>query len=230
MGELYRRGLLRGAPHAKVPSAKSIDEHFPAAFAATWKEWPLYGRDAGVSSFDWWRAVGSRAVASSALSGDKGAFEAGFAEVYALFQTAEAYTLYPDVRPFLEWVRGRPGVQVCVLSNTAESYRDSILPALGLADLIDFGVYARVDGVMKPDKEAFRLVAERAGVEMDEVLHVGNEEAQDAIGATSAGCRAILLDRDGQARPAAGVLKARSLADVRQWLEMRQALAGPAGG
>jgi len=226
LGTLYHRGFARGAPGVEVPSPQDIDARFPAAFSAVQREWPLYGRTAGVSSFDWWRAVARRAVEGSALAEEPEAFERGFAEVYRIFQTAEAYRVCDGVMPFLRWARQLPGLRICVISNSTGSYRDAVLPALGLDRYLDFGVYSKLVGLEKPDPAIFRLAAQLAGARPCEVLHVGKGARKDAAGARAAGCQALLLDRTGSAGPLPpGVDRVRSFDDVRRWLEARSAVA-----
>lgn len=224
IGTLYHRGFRRGAPGIDVPSPGAIDAQFPLAFAEVQRKWPLLGWADAVPSHDWWRAVARLAVAGSPLAEDAEAFDAGFAEVYRLFQTREAYRLHADAVPLLRWAHRVPGLRVCVISNSTESYRDAILPALGLDTYIDFGVYSKLVGVEKPDPAIFCAAARLAGVKPAEVLHVGDHARKDAGGAHAAGCQALLLDRAGTSHPPSGVDKVRSLADVRCWLETRRAL------
>ena len=68
-------------------------------------------------------------------------FDAAFAAVWELFASAEAYEQFEDGRRLLAWARSeRPGLQVCAISNVHEVYRDAVLPRLGLAEYLDFGL------------------------------------------------------------------------------------------
>eukprot|EP00927_Polykrikos_kofoidii_P041310 TRINITY_DN35221_c0_g1_i1.p1 TRINITY_DN35221_c0_g1~~TRINITY_DN35221_c0_g1_i1.p1 ORF type:complete len:274 (-),score=39.20 TRINITY_DN35221_c0_g1_i1:215-1036(-) len=226
LGTLYNLGFTRAAATSgrnvgDVPRAKCIDARFPAAFRQVNGQWPLFGYHHGVASYDWWKAVAALAVEGSNMSTDRQAFDSGFDEVYRLFQTSEAYKLYADTKPFLRWTKSLRDVQVCALSNVTESYRDAILPELGLDAFVDFGVYSKIVGFSKPDPRSFSLVAERAGVHLSEVLHIGDDAAKDCVGAKTAGCQTLLLDRDGTRRVPAGVDVVRDLAEARQWLEAR---------
>ena len=156
-----------------VPTAAELDARFPAAFKSASRQWPLFGHKA-ISSFTFWREVAGKLVEDTALAQDDEAFDKGFKEIYALFQTEEAYKAYPDALPLLRWARSVEGLKVCVLSNATESYEQNVLPALGMAEYIDFCVISKVEGVEKPDKAIFQVAARRADVELEHVLHVGN--------------------------------------------------------
>ena len=62
---------------------------------------------------------------------DEETFEKIFRRIYASFGSSAPYTVFPDSKPFLRWLRGK-GLKVGVVSNAEYRYRDVILPALGL--------------------------------------------------------------------------------------------------
>jgi phosphoglycolate phosphatase-like HAD superfamily hydrolase len=62
---------------------------------------------------------------------DDGTFERIFRRIYATFGSSAPYSVFPDARPFLRWLRGR-GLAVGIVSNAEYRYRDVVLPALGL--------------------------------------------------------------------------------------------------
>ena len=223
IGTLYHRGITRGLAgefDVAVPSAAEIDACFGAAFKQVDSRWPNFGADDDIEAFAWFEAVARAALAGTPLAADDAAFDAAFAAVWELFASAEAYEQFEDGRRLLAWARSeRPGLQVCAISNVHEVYRDAVLPRLGLAEYLDFGLYSRVEGVAKPDRALFDRAAARAGVDPSEVLHVGDHPIKDAAGARDAGCRALLLDRAGTLAPPDGVESISSLDDVRRWLE-----------
>ena len=98
-----------------------------------------------------------------------------------------------------------------IISNADERYGDAILPMLDLSDHLDFTVFARDVGAMKPDQRIFDVTLEKANIarevlygadsapiEFMDVLHVGNSFSKDFVGARDAGMRAVLLDRFGR--------------------------------
>ena len=62
---------------------------------------------------------------------DDDTFERIFRRIYATFGSSAPYTVFPDARRFLRWLRGS-GLVVGVVSNAESRYRDVVLPALGL--------------------------------------------------------------------------------------------------
>ena len=125
-----------------------------------------------------------------------------------------------------------------IISNADERYGDAILPMLDLSDHLDFTVFARDVGAMKPDQRIFDATlhkanvarevlygADTAPIEFMDVLHVGNSFSKDFVGARDAGMRAVLLDRFGRDAPdeessegkewrAAGAAVVHDLSDV----------------
>lgn len=62
---------------------------------------------------------------------DEETFEKVFRRIYSTFGSSAPYTIFPDSKPFLNWLRGK-GVLVEIVSNAEYRYPDVILPALGL--------------------------------------------------------------------------------------------------
>jgi putative hydrolase of the HAD superfamily len=71
--------------------------------------------------------------------------------------------------------------------------------------------------IEKPVSQAFRILADRLGVEPGEVLFIGDDPVRDIAGATSAGMIACQLLRPGRQR-SSGVPVIDSLAEVPQLL------------
>ena len=112
---------------------------------------------------------------------------------------------YPDARPALEAARAA-GLHIGVLSNFSLASLEASLAATGLGDLIDVACAATVIGVAKPAPEAYRIVAERLGVQPEECLFFDDEE-MCVIGAREVGMTAYRVDRKRQAHDlAAGIV------------------------
>ena len=62
---------------------------------------------------------------------DDATFERIFGQIYAAFGSPAPYSVFPDARPFLRWLRGE-GIMAGVVTNADCRYRDVVLPALGL--------------------------------------------------------------------------------------------------
>jgi HAD superfamily hydrolase (TIGR01509 family) len=101
---------------------------------------------------------------------------------------------YDDVRPALERLRAR--YPLFALSNG-----NADLGRCGLADFFSGHVTARAAGFAKPDARIFARVAQLAGVEPAQVLHIGDDPLLDVVGATQAGMQAAWLNRALRAWP-----------------------------
>jgi FMN hydrolase / 5-amino-6-(5-phospho-D-ribitylamino)uracil phosphatase len=75
------------------------------------------------------------------------------------------------------------------------------LHLVGLDRFFKAAVSAKTVGVAKPDRRIFQAAADAAGVQMHEVLHVGDDIALDAVGALEAGMQAVWLNRQSKIWP-----------------------------
>ena len=96
---------------------------------------------------------------------------------------------YEDVVPMLDALG--PSFKLGLLSN-GNNYPEYF----GLADRFDFAVYAQDIGIEKPDPRPFQIAAQRAGCNLDQLLHVGDSLETDVAGAQAVGVRAVWLNRD----------------------------------
>ena len=97
-----------------------------------------------------------------------------------------------DVRPALERLRAT-GRRMVVVSN-ANGLIHRLFQRLDLARYFDVICDSCVEGVEKPDPRFFRIALERAGVQAETTVHVGDLYHVDVVGARAAGIRALLLD------------------------------------
>lgn len=104
-------------------------------------------------------------------------------------------TAYPDAVPALGALRDR-GLRLIAVSNWDCSL-PGVLERCGLDGLLDGTVTSAEAGAPKPDPAIFIAALELAGCEPDEALHVGDTFDEDVAGATAAGIRPLLIDREG---------------------------------
>ena len=103
--------------------------------------------------------------------------------------------LYPDVLDALENLFSR--FTVVALTNG-----NSNLERIGIRHLFH-GVVTAVDaGAAKPDKRIFDVAVKQAGVQAEEILHVGDHPETDIDGARQAGMRTAWINRNGEQWPA----------------------------
>lgn len=138
-------------------------------------------------------------------------------EAFAVFYRARnEVVLFDDVRPALEWLRGR--FRLFAVSNG-----NADLSAIGLAGHFELALTAREAGVLKPDPRIFALLLERAGLGPRDALHVGDDVLADVEGARRAGITPVWLNRAGGCWP---VGSAPAPVTVRTLLELPRLLGG----
>lgn len=119
-------------------------------------------------------------------------YDADFPDVaYAEFQRwRNDVTLFDDVIPGLE--RLKEGYIVLAVTNGNAS-----LEHIGIGRYFDGCVSAARAGAAKPSAAIFHAAVTEAGVESDEVLHVGDHPELDVAGAADAGLRTAWMNRAG---------------------------------
>jgi len=123
-----------------------------------------------------------------------------------------AFDVYPDVRPILEYLRGR-GVGLAVISNWHCGLAHFVAD-LGLASYFDHVIGSADCGFAKPDPRIFARASTLLGVSPAHILHVGDSYEADYMGGRDAGFHVTLLDRGAEEHPQAESV-VRRLADLR---------------
>ncbi len=85
------------------------------------------------------------------------------------------------------------GYMLGVISNWDESLKQGCND-FGLAEYLDVILASQAVGIAKPDPRLFEAAVDKAGVQAEEALYVGDVYYTDAIGASRAGLTPILLD------------------------------------
>jgi FMN hydrolase / 5-amino-6-(5-phospho-D-ribitylamino)uracil phosphatase len=124
---------------------------------------------------------------------DIGLAEAAYEVFYAARNQVE---YYPDSLPALARISAR--VPVAALTNG-----NADLDRIGVAGHFRFQLGSREHGAAKPDASIFHAACTRLDVQPAEVLHVGDHDELDVLGAMRAGLRGCWLNRsdaDGSRR------------------------------
>lgn len=110
------------------------------------------------------------------------------------FAGATAWRLADGALACVQGLRAA-GLRVAVLSNWDRRLHGT-LAELGIAGELD-AVLASADlGGEKPEPRVFELAAARLGVAVNELVHVGDDDADDVAGAMGAGAMALHIVRD----------------------------------
>ncbi|UZN03836.1 HAD family hydrolase [Cellulomonas sp. S1-8] len=172
----------------------------------------LAGVERGVVAHEWWRRFGeaNRAAHGDAFRLQRDLSHETLAETMRHFDVrddAEALCrpqfafwrrppVFADSLPFLQQV----GVPVCVVSNID---RADVRAALDLHHLpVDAVVTSEDARAYKPRPEPFELALSALGLQVDEVLHVGDSPSADVGGAQVLGMATAWINRKGRRAPA----------------------------
>lgn len=140
----------------------------------------------------WWRTLVQRVVEKAGSVDD---FDSFFRDLYAVYKGAEAWKPYREAASVLCLLRSSR-FKLGLISNF-DSRIEEILVALNLSIWFDSVVFSSRTGVSKPHPGIFERSLAELQVEPHEALHVGDSYDRDYRGATAAGMRALLLDREG---------------------------------
>ncbi len=94
--------------------------------------------------------------------------------------------LYPGALDMIEALQ-EAGVVVALLSNAQACYTRPELEMTGLANVLDDVIISSEEKIRKPARDLYMLALDREFVIAKNALMVGNDEANDIIGANSAG-------------------------------------------
>ena len=128
---------------------------------------------------------------------DLGIEDEGLAgRLLATFSSTSSYALFDDALPTLRALE-EEGYRLGLISNF-ESWLENLLVELEVGDTFDVSVISGVEGVEKPDVRIYELALERAAVDPERAVHVGDSMSNDIEPARRAGMRTVLLDRAGR--------------------------------
>lgn len=103
--------------------------------------------------------------------------------------------LYPHVVDVLEELHQDYSLAV-ITNGNADVYH----PYVGLGQYFDFAVRADQVGIAKPSVDLFSFAAKSAGVDLTQLIHIGDHPIDDVFGASNAGARSVWFNRHGAQR------------------------------
>ena len=109
---------------------------------------------------------------------------------------------------------GARGVKVAVLSNS-EGRLAELFDEIGWGARFDTVVDSGREGVEKPDPRIFAIAAARLGVDVRDLIHIGDSKPADVDGAIATGARAIWFGRAAAGEGDARIAIATDAAGVR---------------
>jgi REG-2-like HAD superfamily hydrolase len=135
-----------------------------------------------------WRKFWAHVVATSTACESAALVD----ELFEHYARADAWRLTEGTIACIDTLR-RAGVRVGVISNWDTRLRP-LLDELGVLSRLDALVVSGEVGFEKPDSRIFAHAAAALGVDIDALLHVGDDARADVAGARAAGAAALHID------------------------------------
>lgn len=131
----------------------------------------------------------------AAFGEELGTDEAARRENRRMAAMRQAWGLFDDVRPCLDWLRAS-GLRLAVITNAPSRYQREKIAAVGLAEAFDTLIISAETGYAKPDPRIFHAACRELDLSPEEVVHVGDKLDTDALGAARAGLHGVWLNRN----------------------------------
>ena len=200
---------LAGLSFDRVVAAEVYDRKL----RSRWPEFMLLNlqRDEGVLA-DFWLDLTRDWMQEAGMPVEKAERVVEHADRLLFGEGSNVFRVYDDTVPCLERLSAA-GYRMVVVSNWDNSLHRT-LRMFGLTGFFEHVVASLEEGIEKPDPRIFQIALERAGVEPNDALHVGDNTLDDWQGARDAGMRAIVIDRDADTQTDVRVTSLLQLAEV----------------
>lgn len=190
-------------------SAADIEKDFGSLYQELQREYPNYGREAGLESPDkWWLELIVKLFNIPHYTKDESSAQL-CQTLLDHFTTEKAYRLYDDVIPVLSILKEHE-IPAVVATNSDPRVR-KILKNLGVSNYInDSNIYVSYDyETEKPDRRFYIAIAKDywtaktsqsrlPALFLENCWHVGDDYNKDFLGAVRAGWNGVYLDRQHQ--------------------------------
>ena len=184
-----------GAKYGSQLSREEVQQRFGRAFKAAHRSDGLTDAAAFSTSESeeerFWRAI------VAAVFEDVTDIEACFRDLFEHFAQPTAWVCFDDVAATLRLLSER-GLRLAIASNFDRRLH-SVCDGLAALSGIECRVVSSEVGYRKPASGFFEAVLRLTQARPEEVLMVGDDEANDVIGARQFGLRALHLRRDADA-------------------------------
>jgi len=182
-----------GYVYAEVAAQHGVSGLNPSALSHRFRDaWA--GNGCRAESRDDWRSIVRDTFHAWPELADSAAF---FESLYDRFTLSKVWHVFEDAVPALEDLKGS-GIRLGIVSNWDDRLRP-LLQRLQLGQWFEVTVISCEAGCRKPDAAIFHCAAAAFGLNPRQILHVGDSQEHDVLGARGAGFEAVQLRRDGPA-------------------------------
>ncbi|CAE6356677.1 unnamed protein product [Rhizoctonia solani] len=182
----------------------SLKGSFKTALRQVQHERPAYGNGkTGPADSDavrsWWKeVVGKTALGAGAdPQRTEEHLDEAVTELLHIFSSKEGYKLSDGALQTITALNTELGVRTGLVSNCDSRILDA-LRDLQVTNQLEPMVLSEFEKFEKPDARMWQVACQRAGIEVGEAAHVGDEFDADVLGATRAGAKAIWYRPPGQ--------------------------------
>jgi putative hydrolase of the HAD superfamily len=204
VGDVYAATALK---HGVKVNAADVEREFHARWHERNGMTTLAGQPSEKIEREWWYHLVKDVFKNLDAFDD---FDAFFTELYDLFACAECWRLFDDTIPVLEELKSK-GYRLAIISNW-DHRLFSIVEELKLGAYFETVTASSRVGVAKPGLAIFQSALKAMQAPANVCFHVGDSLTDDYHGASQAGIRAALLDRQGKAYN--GVTKIQTLREL----------------
>jgi 2-haloalkanoic acid dehalogenase type II len=184
-------GTLLESDLVAIPRRIVADHGLAVSVEEVWRAWAnLYYEATQVAPFRTLREIEVDITARLLRELGVDADCAPYVELF--FQLTTTIQPYPET---LDVLTALPPVRSAIISNADEEH----LAAWTVTFPVEFVLISEAARSYKPDPRMFHVALERLGLRPDEVLHVGDSEVDDVVGAKAAGLRVAWVNRNGRA-------------------------------
>jgi putative hydrolase of the HAD superfamily len=153
--------------------------------------------------YEWWFDIAKSTFAEVGVFEQFQDFDAYFSEMYEFFATPDAWYIYDDVIPALNYLQNQ-GIELGIISN----FDSRIYPVLEGLELNKFFTSVTIStevGAAKPDPQIFKSAIAKHHFCSRNFWHIGDSFKEDYEGAKNANPKAnhlkgIWLDRSGNSQ------------------------------
>lgn len=152
-----------------------------------------------ILEFEWWQAIAQQTFAQAGVLQEFSDFATFFKALYAYFETAAPWFVYPEVPAVLAQWRSQ-GIELGILSNF-DSRLYSVLDALDLAKFFTSITISTEIGAAKPSPTIFTAGLKKHNCAAIAAWHIGDSYQEDYEAAQAVGIQGIWLNRTDKSVP-----------------------------